>query len=211
VQPPGGGRGGARGSDGGGGEDGEGAAAAVAGGGAADDGGDSDADDDDQLVTPPSLAAVPLADVCVSADPLDGTREFPKGRQSAVQCLFGITVRGVPVAAPLACPSQEPPTWSSAPARAPPPPPTRTFPLRRSVPLSSARACGACQHKKGASQTPRPSHRRAHSHHPPRALACPTARPPPTSTYGGCTPPTLQCTLRTRPTCGLLGTRCTSS
>lgn len=56
------------------------------------------------LVTPPDLAAVPLASVCLFIDPVDGTGEFVAGRLSSVQCLLGISVDGRAVAGVIGLP-----------------------------------------------------------------------------------------------------------
>lgn len=59
------------------------------------------------LVTPPELAAVPLAKVCLFIDPVDGTGEFVAGRLSSVQCLLGISVDGRAVAGAIGLPFHE--------------------------------------------------------------------------------------------------------
>ena len=47
---------------------------------------------------------VPLADVCVFVDPLDGTREFVEGRLENVQSLVGVSVRGRATAGAIGLP-----------------------------------------------------------------------------------------------------------
>ena len=46
---------------------------------------------------PVHLVELAAEDVCVFVDPVDGTREFVKGRIEAVQCLIGIAYRGRPI------------------------------------------------------------------------------------------------------------------
>lgn len=90
------------GADGGGASDGLAAAAATAAVAAGDDA--LRAETPAGLVTPPDLAAVPLAKVCLFIDPVDGTGEFVAGRLSSVQCLLGISVDGRAVAGAIGLP-----------------------------------------------------------------------------------------------------------
>ena len=48
--------------------------------------------------------SVPISDVCVIVDPVDGTREFCEGRLHHVQCLIGIAVNGKAVAGVIGLP-----------------------------------------------------------------------------------------------------------
>ncbi|CDF35054.1 unnamed protein product [Chondrus crispus] len=52
----------------------------------------------DKIVAPDTCKSVPIEDVCVFCDPLDGTFEFVEGRLDAVQSLIGISVNGTPIA-----------------------------------------------------------------------------------------------------------------
>lgn len=47
---------------------------------------------------------VPLKDVCIFVDPVDGTREFVEGRLHAVQCLIGISLNGRAIAGAIGLP-----------------------------------------------------------------------------------------------------------
>eukprot|EP01116_Phalansterium_solitarium_P024551 TRINITY_DN9020_c0_g1_i1.p1 TRINITY_DN9020_c0_g1~~TRINITY_DN9020_c0_g1_i1.p1 ORF type:complete len:312 (+),score=76.10 TRINITY_DN9020_c0_g1_i1:144-1079(+) len=62
----------------------------------------TDLQPDDSLVdcslVPEEYQSVPLAELCVFIDPLDGTREFVRGNWASVTTLIGIAVRGLPVA-----------------------------------------------------------------------------------------------------------------
>lgn len=51
-----------------------------------------------------SDASVPLADIVVYVDPVDGTREFVEGRLRSCQSLVGVAVRGVAVAGAIGLP-----------------------------------------------------------------------------------------------------------
>eukprot|EP01062_Namystynia_karyoxenos_P062910 TRINITY_DN55764_c0_g1_i1.p1 TRINITY_DN55764_c0_g1~~TRINITY_DN55764_c0_g1_i1.p1 ORF type:complete len:376 (+),score=120.26 TRINITY_DN55764_c0_g1_i1:148-1128(+) len=57
---------------------------------------------------PAALRRVPLSDVQLFVDPLDGTREFVEGRLEAVQTLIGIAVRGDAVAGVMGMPFRGP-------------------------------------------------------------------------------------------------------
>lgn len=50
------------------------------------------------IEVPDRFRSVPLEDVCLFCDPLDGTLEFVEGRLDAVQTLIGICLRGEPIA-----------------------------------------------------------------------------------------------------------------
>lgn len=50
-----------------------------------------------EYTIPADLTTVPLRDLTIFVDPVDGTREFVEGRLSAVQCLVGVAYRGRPV------------------------------------------------------------------------------------------------------------------
>ncbi len=51
-----------------------------------------------------ALKNLPMNDVCLFIDPLDGTREFVEGRLESVQSLIGISVRGQSVAGVMGLP-----------------------------------------------------------------------------------------------------------
>ena len=57
---------------------------------------------DATVVLPPALrtalCAVPVRELCVYVDPLDGTREYTRGRDEPVMVLIGVTRGGVPLA-----------------------------------------------------------------------------------------------------------------
>jgi 3'(2'), 5'-bisphosphate nucleotidase len=53
---------------------------------------------------PAELRTVPVAEVCVFVDPVDGTKEFVEGRLEAVQTLIGVSIRGRSVAGAVGIP-----------------------------------------------------------------------------------------------------------
>lgn len=53
---------------------------------------------------PAELRSIPLSELCVWVDPLDGTKEFTKRNFEAVTCLIGITRNEHPVAGVVGCP-----------------------------------------------------------------------------------------------------------
>mmetsp|Transcript_7072 Transcript_7072/g.10137 ORF Transcript_7072/g.10137 Transcript_7072/m.10137 type:complete len:539 (-) Transcript_7072:263-1879(-) len=56
------------------------------------------------LIPSVDCSEVPLSDVTVYIDPMDGTREFVENRIHNVQCLIGITLCGIPVAGVIGIP-----------------------------------------------------------------------------------------------------------
>lgn len=64
---------------------------------------------DNEVHLPDELCRVPLDEVCVCIDPLDGTLEFVEGRLKSVQCLIGIAVRGLAVAGAIGLPFHDGP------------------------------------------------------------------------------------------------------
>lgn len=59
---------------------------------------------------PSVLRELPIDDICVFVDPLDGTKEFTKGNYAAVQTLIGIALRGRPIAGVMHAPFHTPPS-----------------------------------------------------------------------------------------------------
>ena len=57
---------------------------------------------------PSALKELPIEDLCLFVDPLDGTKEFTKGNYPAVQTLIGIALRGRPIAGVMHAPFHAP-------------------------------------------------------------------------------------------------------